>query len=108
MPAKQIFTAERAKNSQHIKVADIVNVSYSLVCVLFTNNCGYLKHTLSDSCLSKLPTAQLPSLNKRSGLKATDSENKFGSEKGKMTKQFAGQDVWHLWLLFNEIEGKRC
>lgn len=63
---------------------------------------------LSDTCLSELPTAQLPSLKKRSGLKVTDSENKFGSEKGKMTKQFAGQYVWPLWPLFIEIEGKRC
>lgn len=63
---------------------------------------------LSDNRLSKPPEAQLPSLNKRSGLKALDSEHKSGSEKGKMTKQFAGQDVWHLWPLFNEREGKRC
>jgi hypothetical protein len=47
-------------------------------------------------------------LNNRSGLKATDSKDKFGSEKGKMTKQFVRQDVWHLWPFFNEIERKRC
>ena len=63
---------------------------------------------LSDNCLSKPPESPLRFFNKRSGLKATDSEDKSGSEKGKMTKQFAGQDVWPLWPLFNEMEGKRC
>lgn len=99
-----------AKNSQRVKDADTVNVvNYSLVCDLFTHRwLSFFLNTRYHSCLSKLPKAQISSLSKRSGLKATDSESKFGSEKGKMTKQFAGHDVWHLWPLFKEIEGKRC
>lgn len=74
-----------AKHSQRIKDADVVNgVIPWFVC--YSNGCHYLKHMLSDNRLSKLPEAQLPSLNKRSGLKASDSENKSGSEKGKDDK----------------------